>query len=58
MSRAAKRIIATACVPVFVAVLAWVAGYDFDSRGFFEAYLLLVTALVTVYAWLFSGDLL
>ncbi len=58
MTRTTKRIIVTACVPAFVAVLAWVAGYDFDSRGFFQAYLLLVTALVTVYAWLFSGDLL
>ncbi len=58
MTRTTKRIIGTSCVPAFVALLAWVAGYDFDSRGFFQAYMLLVTTFVTLYAWFLSGDLL
>ena len=38
---AIKRIAAGLAVLAFWAMLAWVAGYDFDSRGFWQAYALL-----------------
>jgi hypothetical protein len=51
-----KRILTTAAVPCFFAALAWVAGYDFDSRGIGPAYLMVLVSFVTVMVWIFPWD--
>ena len=49
-----KRV-CTALVPFGCAFLAWLAGFDFDHRGFGVAYGFAVSVFLTVMVYLYPG---
>lgn len=50
-----RRSLVTLAAAAILPLAAWVGGYDFDSRGFWQAYLFLCTALVAVFTWFSAG---
>ena len=50
-----KRIGATLAVPAVSAAVAWVGGYDFDERGFWQAYALAFVLFFMALVWLYPG---
>lgn len=51
MSKKTARNLATAAGPVVVAVMAWLGGYNFDSRGFWPAWGFGVCVAYMVWQW-------
>ena len=50
-----QRIAAALAVPCTFALVAWVGGYDFDTRGFGPAYTLFMCIAATLFVWFFPG---
>lgn len=51
-----KRIFITACAPIAVCSLAWLAGFDFDRRGFNAFMVAYIAFFSTCFAWVISGS--
>lgn len=50
-----RRILVTLAAAAVLPLTAWVGGYDFDSRGAWQAYLFLWTAIVAALTWFSTG---
>lgn len=51
-----KRIIITACAPIVVCSLAWLAGFDFDKRGFSAFAVGYISFFSAFFAWFIAGS--
>lgn len=51
-----KRIIITACAPIVVCALAWLAGFDFDKRGFIAFAVGYSAFFSAFFAWVIAGS--
>ena len=50
-----KRICATLAVAAVSAAVAWVGGYDFDERGFWPAWSLVMVLFFSFLVWCYPG---
>lgn len=50
-----RRALYTLAAPAFCASLAWVGGYDFDTRGIGPAYLFFIAGFCAVVVWSYPG---